>query len=81
MQKLKFPLLFSTIYVLFFSLTPHSTILLKVFFLLFAFSPLVMIWLVVRVLKDGVAPKQKFSDGHWYSDIQKPTGSPCPEGE
>lgn len=36
--------------------------------LMFTFSPVVMIWLVVNVLRKGEAPHRKQEDGYYYQD-------------
>ena len=69
MEKLKTPLLFTTFYLVFFALTPQVGMPYWVTSLMFTLSPFLVIWLVIRVLKDGVASDKQFSDGHWYEDF------------
>jgi hypothetical protein len=39
-------------------------------YLLFAFSPVFLIWMVVRVLKDGT-PSGRTFDTYYYDDVDK----------
>ncbi|MCS6821208.1 MAG: hypothetical protein NZ551_04985 [Microscillaceae bacterium] len=76
MQNIQFPVIVSTLYVLFFTIVCRSSFPLELIMILFAFSPFVLIWLVIRMLKDGVAPEQKFSEGYWYCDVPHASGLP-----
>lgn len=67
MEKIKFPIIITTIFMLSVNLMPfvgvHGSIIS--FFLLLA--PAMVIWMVIRTLKDGV-PTQKTFETHWYED-------------
>ncbi|TAF68117.1 MAG: hypothetical protein EAZ55_00785 [Cytophagales bacterium] len=41
--------------------------------LMFSLSPIVLVWLAVRILKDGEASTKTFSDGFWYDDMPRQT--------
>jgi hypothetical protein len=77
MKNVKFAVYFSTAYLFVFALLPLFQGTIPLMFLLFSFSPLVVIWLVFCVLVYGEAPQEKFSDGYWYSDIPYPVANPC----
>lgn len=68
MKKVKFPVLFSTFYLLLHSISPYLGVPESVIIASWMLSPLLVIWMVVRVLKDGV-PSDKTFDEHFYEDF------------
>jgi hypothetical protein len=76
MKNLVLPVGFSTFFVCVLTISPYLGFPLATILTMLALSPLVMIWLVLYVLKYGVEPKEKFSDGYWYSDVKYAIGSP-----
>lgn len=79
MKNIVLPVWFSTAFVFFFTLSPYLGVPMGTILTMFALSPLVLIWLVIYVLKYGVEPQEKFSDGYWYCDIKYPIGSKSEE--
>ncbi|WP_299452630.1 hypothetical protein [uncultured Microscilla sp.] len=65
------PIIVTTVYLLIYTFTPHLSISAKVIIALFVFSPFLMIWMVLSILIKGEPSKKKFSDGHWYEDVNK----------
>ncbi len=61
-----------SLYLLFYALSPLFGLELKFVYSLFVIGNLLVIYMVYAVLKYGVAPKEKFSDGYWYGDIKGP---------
>lgn len=64
----------ATLYLVFYTLIPHTLIdLLPLFYLMFALSPLLVLWLVYTVLTDKNDNPKTFSDGYWYADQDRKT--------
>lgn len=74
MNKSVIAAIVATLYLVFYTLIPHAFIdLLPLFFLLFALSPLLVLWLVYTVLTDKNESTKTFSEGYWYADQGKKT--------
>lgn len=43
----------------------------KLIIVMFLFAPLFTLWMVYRILKDGVDTGKEFQDGYMYSDREK----------
>ncbi len=69
MQPVKLPLLISTLYLLLHTIAPFLGIPDVVIIASWALSPLLVVWMVYRVLKDGFASTQTF-DEHFYEDVE-----------
>ncbi|MGB0430537.1 MAG: hypothetical protein ACPGLV_08695 [Bacteroidia bacterium] len=69
MKPIKTPILITTLYLMIHSIAPQLGIPDVVIIASWALSPLLVIWLVVRVLKDGIESKQTF-DEHFYEDVK-----------
>lgn len=65
------PVVVTTVYLFVYTLTPHLPISSKITIAMFLFSPFLMIWMVLSILIKGEPSKKKFSDGHWYEDVDK----------
>lgn len=68
MQKIKFPLFVTTLYLVIFTILSLLNISIYVMITLFVLSQILVIWMVIRVLKDGQPSDKEFSEGHWYED-------------
>jgi hypothetical protein len=60
-----------TIFLFFYAALPHAGASYNLMFSLFVVGNFLLLYLVYSVLKFGVAPKEKFDDGFWYSDVIK----------
>lgn len=69
MEKVKLPLIFTSVFLAFHAFSPHIGIPVPVIMASWALSPLVVIWMVIRVLKDGVALQGTFEDS-FYEDVE-----------
>lgn len=62
---------FATIYLVIYTLTPHFGFY-QLTLLMLAFSPLIVIWLVVSILKAEESSVREFAEGNeqgfWYDD-------------
>ena len=67
MDKIRFPIVAVTLYMLLFNMFPFLGVGYSVLGTMFLLSPLVTIWMVIKVLKDGEASKKTF-DNYWYED-------------
>ncbi|NNC86289.1 MAG: hypothetical protein HKN75_09415 [Bacteroidia bacterium] len=60
-----------SLFLLFYALSPHFGITFRVLFALFTLGNVMLVYMVYAVLKYGISPKQKFSEGFWYCDVNK----------
>lgn len=67
MEFIRFSVLATTAYVLFYALSIGFEVDASLILLLFSLSPIPLIWMVYRVLKYGVPSKYKFED-RFYDD-------------
>jgi len=67
MKNIKFPIYLTTSVLFFYALTPFMPIPYAVVGTLFFSLNIMIVWMVIRVLKDGVPSQQKWSDT-WYED-------------
>lgn len=67
MEKIRTPLLVATFYLLVYTLSAALPIHLAIPLALFSLSPVVVIWMVYRVLKDGEASELTFEEA-FYED-------------
>lgn len=67
MEKIKKPIALTTIYLFVYAFTCHFSSTTQIAILLFSLSPLPIIWMVLRVLKDGEASKLEFTE-RFYED-------------
>jgi membrane protein implicated in regulation of membrane protease activity len=67
MEKIKTPILLATLYLLIYTLVSFIPGLPALAVLLFSLSPIVVIWMVYRVLKDG-EPSQYTFEEVFYED-------------
>lgn len=67
-----------TIFLFFFAAMPHAGAGYNLMFSLFIVGNFLLLYLVYSVLKFGIAPKEKFDDGYWYSDVNKQYGKDEP---
>lgn len=68
MENIKFPVLFTTAFLLIYSILPVVGVGFSVMKILFVLSQVLVVWLVIRVLKDGKPSEKKFNEGDWYED-------------
>jgi hypothetical protein len=75
MEKIKYPVLLVTAFAFLYQFTPFLGASEKLIFALFLLSPLVVIWLVYKVLKDGKPSRftwdEKFYDDSDYMRVGK----------
>ncbi len=81
MKHLKVTIASATAFLIIFLLSLHLDVDEAIPLLLFCFSPFVMIWMTINILKDGQPSKKKFSDGHFYEDYDHKTGRFLPRSE
>ena len=74
MEKIRLPIIFTTIYVIVYLLTIGIDPTLRWAIILFSLSPIPVLWMVWRVLRDGVPSpftfKEKFYEDHSYMRVE-----------
>jgi hypothetical protein len=74
MKPIRFIILFTTAYLLFYALTPYiESIPVRVTVILWLLSHVLIVYMVIRVLRKGVASTKTFEEGYWYEDREKMT--------
>ena len=68
MEHIKFPIWFTSCCLILYALLPSFGASLEIMLILFLFSPFLVVWMVIRVLKDGKPSDKKFDEGHFYED-------------
>lgn len=72
MEKISNIIIFTTAYLLFYTVGAELGVLPEVVIIsLFSFSPILVIYMAVKILKDGEAPELSFEDGYWYEDMDQ----------
>ncbi|MFN3403081.1 MAG: hypothetical protein ACK40G_03230 [Cytophagaceae bacterium] len=66
-------IIFATLYLLIFTIAPYVGVKEHVILLMFSLSPLVIIYMVIKILKDGKPPVKTLAKGEeWgYCDISR----------
>jgi hypothetical protein len=67
MEKIKLPIIVTTVYLAIYAATAQMESAIRLTILLFSLSPLPVIWMVWRVLRDGVPSKYTFTE-RFYED-------------
>lgn len=67
MKNIQIPILLTTFYLVLYVACLELLGAGSISLILFGFSPVILIWMVIRVLKDGVPSGKKFDD-HFYDD-------------
>jgi hypothetical protein len=67
MEKIKFPILITTMLVLMVNIMPFLGVKYSIIILLLFSAPFIIIWMVYRTLRDGI-PSNKTFETHWYED-------------
>ncbi|MCH8546160.1 MAG: hypothetical protein LAT54_05460 [Cryomorphaceae bacterium] len=69
MEKIKLPIILTTIYLFLFVVISTFDALLALTFLLVSLSPIPIIWMVYRVLRDGTPSPHTFEE-RFYEDYE-----------
>lgn len=56
MEKIKWPIIFVTVFILFYQISPFIGVPYPFIAAMFFTAPLLTIWLVFKILRDGEAP-------------------------
>ena len=67
MKKIQFPILITTLMLLIYNLTPLLGFTWAIVFNFFLLMNFMVLWMVYKILKDGVAPDVTFEE-KWYED-------------
>ena len=68
MKNIQFPVYFTSLVLAFYTLTPYMGVPYALVSTLFLSLNVLIVWMVVRVLKDGI-PSNKTFDDSWYDDL------------
>ncbi|MEM1408913.1 MAG: hypothetical protein AAGG59_19170 [Bacteroidota bacterium] len=69
MNKIKVPVTATTLFLIFYTITPYVGLPYPFVFASFVTINVLTIWMVIRVLKDG-EPSGKTFNEQWYDDKQ-----------
>lgn len=75
MEKLRIPILLSSLYLLVYTLSTLVPVHLVLPLFLFSVSPLVVLWLVYKVLKDGKESSLTFDEAFYEDHPYRRVGS------
>lgn len=67
MEKIWFPIAFTTLFMIFVNIIPFFGVAPAFIAFLLLFAPPLVIWMVIKILKDGVHSEKTF-ESHWYED-------------
>ncbi|MEO6733115.1 MAG: hypothetical protein ABIN01_17960 [Ferruginibacter sp.] len=67
MQKIKWPIIIVSTYMLVYQFSYYIGLPIGIVVLLFVVSPLAVIWMVYKILKDGTPSKRSFHE-YFYED-------------
>lgn len=67
MQKIKWPLIVVTAYLVFYQSASFFNFSANTIIALYISSPILLLWMVYKILKDGV-PSQRSFDDYFYDD-------------
>jgi len=67
MENIKFPIFFTTAFMLVVNIIPFLSVTYSIIATLLFFAPFIVIWMVLKTLKDG-KPSKKTFEMHWYED-------------
>ena len=70
-NKAGISVILTTIYLLIYAMTPSFGWAFDLIFALFVVGNLLVLWMVYSVLKHGKDPGKKWSEGHWYDDLDR----------
>ena len=65
MKKIKWPIIVVTAYVFFYQLSPYFGISDRIIITMFAISPIAVMWMAYKILKNGI-PSQRTFDEYFY---------------
>jgi hypothetical protein len=72
MAPIRFIIFLTTAYLLFYALTPYiDSIPIRITVVLWLFSHVLLVYMVVRVLRKGIPSTKRFDEGYWYEDKEK----------
>jgi hypothetical protein len=80
MEKIKAPILLTSLYVFIYLLACELDESLRLAIMLFSLSPLPVIWMVYRVLRDGTPSQFTFKE-RFYNDYKYTRAAGSEEGE
>jgi len=67
MERIKFPIFFTTMFMVAVNIIPFLGVAYSIIATLLFFAPFVVIWMVYKTLRDGT-PSNKTFETHWYED-------------
>ncbi len=67
MQKIKWPIIIVTAYLVFYNSTPIFGFSPDTVIAMYIASPVLLLWMVYKILKDGV-PSERTFDEYFYDD-------------
>lgn len=71
MKNIKAVVIGVSLFLLFYTIAPFFEGNYDLIFTMFMLGQILVLYMVYAVLKFGIAPKEKFSDGKWYDDVDR----------
>ncbi|MBS0001357.1 MAG: hypothetical protein KFF73_20395 [Cyclobacteriaceae bacterium] len=75
MKYIKFPVFFTSAFLMIYALLPSLGAPFFIVFVFFILMLAFLFWMVYRILKDGEPSGRKFTE-HWYDDVDIPRNNP-----
>jgi hypothetical protein len=76
MEKIRIPILLSSLYLLVYTLSTVVPVHLVIPLTLFSLSPIIVIWMVYKVLKDGEESTLTFDEAFYEDHPYRRVGTP-----
>ena len=70
MEKIKWPVTLVTAYLLFYLLAPYLGFNDGIVILMYLFAPVAVIWMVIKILRQGIPSRRSFED-YFYEDLDE----------
>lgn len=61
----------TTFYLMVYTMMPSLGVAYDMMFAVFVGGNILLLYMVYAILKHMQGPKEKWSDGHWYSDVDR----------
>lgn len=71
MKSIKEVVVFVTLFVFFYSITPHIGLVENIIFSLFLIANVFLFYMVYVILLKGNPSGKKFNEGYWYDDVDE----------
>ena len=70
MKTIRIPIIAATIYLLVYTIATYAGVSTFLIFAMFAFSPVVVMWMALRILKNGTYTGKELTEEWGYEDFE-----------